>query len=38
MPKTVERGLKAGFFAYLTKPVDVPELMSTLDAALGDEA
>ncbi len=38
MPETVKQGLEAGFFAYLTKPVDVPALLSALDAALGDQA
>jgi PAS domain S-box-containing protein len=34
MPRDVERGLKAGFFRYLTKPVRVGELMDTLTEAL----
>jgi hypothetical protein len=34
MPRDVERGLKAGFFRYLTKPVRVPEFIDTLAAAL----
>ena len=34
MPRDVERGLKAGFFRYLTKPMRVPELLETLGAAL----
>jgi CheY-like chemotaxis protein len=34
MPRDIERGLQAGFFRYLTKPIQVPEFMETLDAAL----
>jgi CheY-like chemotaxis protein len=34
MPRDVERGLAAGFFRYLTKPIKVAEFMTTLDAAL----
>jgi CheY-like chemotaxis protein len=34
MPRDIERGLKAGFFRYLTKPIKVKELMDTLNAAL----
>jgi CheY-like chemotaxis protein len=34
MPRDVERGLKAGFFRYLTKPVKVVELIDTLTEAL----
>jgi PAS domain S-box-containing protein len=34
MPPDVERGKSAGFFRYLTKPVNINELMTTLDAAL----
>ncbi len=34
MPRDVERGLKAGFFRYLTKPVKVAELIDTLTEAL----
>lgn len=34
----VERGLKAGFEAYLTKPVMVPELMETLNQLLATES
>ena len=35
MPREVERGLKAGFFRYLTKPIKVPEFITTLTEALG---
>ena len=34
MPRDIEKGLKAGFFRYLTKPIRVPEFMETLDVAL----
>jgi PAS domain S-box-containing protein len=33
-PRDIERGIAAGFFRYLTKPIDVDELMATLDMAL----
>ena len=34
MPRDIEKGLEAGFFRYLTKPIKVNELMDTLDEAL----
>ena len=34
MPRDIERGLAAGFFRYLTKPIKVGEFMDTLDLAL----
>jgi CheY-like chemotaxis protein len=34
MPRDVEKGLLAGFFRYLTKPIKVNEFMDTLDGAL----
>jgi PAS domain S-box-containing protein len=34
MPRDIEKGMEAGFFRYLTKPIRVNELMLTLDAAL----
>jgi PAS domain S-box-containing protein len=34
MPRDVEKGLQAGFFRYLTKPIKVGEFMDTLGAAL----
>jgi len=34
MPRDIERGLEAGFFRYLTKPIKVDEFMHTLDLAL----
>ena len=41
MPRDIEKGLQAGFFQYLTKPIKVHEFMETLDVALefaGQEA
>jgi CheY-like chemotaxis protein len=34
MPRDIEKGLEAGFFRYLTKPIKVKEFMDTLNAAL----
>ena len=34
MPRDIEKGLAAGFFRYLTKPIKVTEFMETLDMAL----
>ena len=34
MPRDVERGLAAGFFRYLTKPIRLGEFLQTLDLAL----
>jgi len=34
MPRDIERGLEAGFFDYLTKPIHVSRLMEALDVAL----
>jgi PAS domain S-box-containing protein len=34
IPRDIEKGLKAGFFRYLTKPIKVNEFMATLDVAL----
>ena len=34
MPRDIEKGLEAGFFRYLTKPIKVNEFMETLDATL----
>jgi PAS domain S-box-containing protein len=33
-PRDVEMGMEAGFFRYLTKPINVVEFMNTLDSAL----
>ncbi|MDP1647536.1 MAG: PAS domain S-box protein [Rubrivivax sp.] len=34
MPRDIQKGLEAGFFRYLTKPIKVNEFMDTLDLAL----
>jgi PAS domain S-box-containing protein len=34
MQRDIERGLQAGFFRYLTKPIKVNEFLDTLDVAL----
>ena len=34
MLRDIEKGLEAGFFRYLTKPIKVNEFMSALDDAL----
>jgi PAS domain S-box-containing protein len=34
MPRDIEKGLQAGFFRYLTKPIKVNEFMETLEVAL----
>jgi CheY-like chemotaxis protein/anti-sigma regulatory factor (Ser/Thr protein kinase) len=34
IPRDIKKGLQAGFFRYLTKPIKVNELMDTLDIAL----
>ena len=34
MPTDIEKGLKAGFFCYITKPIKVNEFMATLKVAL----
>jgi PAS domain S-box-containing protein len=34
MPRDIKKGLHAGFFRYLTKPIKVNEFMETLDEAL----
>ncbi|MHB1941912.1 MAG: hybrid sensor histidine kinase/response regulator [Acidiferrobacteraceae bacterium] len=33
MPFDIEKGMKAGFFRYVTKPINVNEFMEVLDAA-----
>ena len=33
-PRDIERGLQAGFFRYLTKPIKVNAFLETLDGAL----
>jgi PAS domain S-box-containing protein len=34
IPRDIEKGLEAGFFRYLTKPIRVHEFMNALDVAL----
>jgi signal transduction histidine kinase/CheY-like chemotaxis protein len=34
MPRDIEKGVEAGFFRYLTKPIKVNEFMQALDSAL----
>jgi PAS domain S-box-containing protein len=34
MPRDIEKGLQAGFFRYLTKPIKVNEFMKALDAVM----
>jgi CheY-like chemotaxis protein len=34
IPRDIAKGLEAGFFRYLTKPIKVNEFMDTLEAAL----
>jgi CheY-like chemotaxis protein len=34
VPRDIQKGLEAGFFNYLTKPLKVAQLMDALDAAL----
>ena len=35
MPRDIEKGLEAGFFRYLTKPIKVNEFMDALDVGAG---
>jgi PAS domain S-box-containing protein len=34
MPRDIEKGLEAGFFRYLTKPIRVNQFLETLDVAM----
>jgi PAS domain S-box-containing protein len=34
VPRDIEKGMEAGFFRYLTKPINVVEFMDALDVAL----
>jgi CheY-like chemotaxis protein len=34
IPRDIEKGLEAGFFRYLTKPIKINEFMDTLDVAM----
>jgi CheY-like chemotaxis protein len=33
MPRDIEKGMKAGFFRYITKPIKINEFMDALDLA-----
>jgi PAS domain S-box-containing protein len=35
MPRDVRAGIAAGFFRYITKPIDIDELLDAIDGALG---
>jgi DNA-binding response OmpR family regulator len=34
MPHEIERGLEAGFFRYLTKPIKIDEFVNAINDAL----
>jgi CheY-like chemotaxis protein len=34
MPRDIEKGLEAGFYRYLTKPIKIAEFMEALDEGL----
>jgi len=34
IPRDIRKGLEAGFFRYLTKPIKIDEFMATLDVTL----
>ena len=34
IPRDIEKGLEAGFFRYLTKPIKVTEFLVTIDLAM----
>ena len=36
MPRDIEKGLEAGFFRYLTKPIKVNEFMNALNDTLAN--
>jgi CheY-like chemotaxis protein len=36
MPKDIEQGLEAGFNEYITKPIDIKALLSSIDNLLAD--
>jgi len=35
MPRDIERGMAAGFFRYLTKPIDIDKFTEAIDVTLG---
>jgi DNA-binding response OmpR family regulator len=34
MPRDIQKGLDAGFFRYITKPIKINEFMAALNTAL----
>ena len=38
MPRDIERGMEAGFYRYLTKPIKIKEFMQALEACLALDA
>ena len=34
MPRDIEKGMEAGFYRYLTKPIKIAEFMEALDEGL----
>lgn len=38
MPEDIEKGLKAGAVAYLTKPVSFSDLRATIETAISDDS
>ena len=34
MPRDIERGMEAGFYRYLTKPIKISEFMEALDQSM----
>ena len=38
MPDEIAKGLSAGFFRYITKPIDMAELTEAIDSALQGKA
>lgn len=38
MPQDIKKGLKAGFYDYITKPIDISSLLQTIDVVLSKKA
>jgi CheY-like chemotaxis protein len=38
MPRDIEKGMEAGFYRYLTKPIKIAEFMEALDEGLAPAA
>ncbi len=36
MPRDIERGMAAGFYRYLTKPIDIDEFTEAIDSTLAE--